>query len=82
MRWPLANLCKSESPAFHLLSPRQGDRTAAKVHRVTADVSLLTDNCEQEEGVVTPLVLTASPVGPQVSLNHNGAGVIWMGGHY
>lgn len=77
----LAHLCKSESTEFHLLSPRQGDSTAVKVDRLTADVSLINKNCEQEEEVVMPLALTASPVAPQVSLNHNGAGIIWMGTH-
>lgn len=72
----LAYLCKSESPEFHLLSPRQGDRTAVKVDCLTADVSLVNKNCEQEEEVVVPCALTASP--PPVSLTHNGAGIIWM----
>lgn len=43
----LAYLCKSESPEFHLLSPRQGDGAAVKVDRVTAGVSLI--NSEQED---------------------------------
>lgn len=44
----------SQSPEFHLLSPRQGDSPAVKVDRVTADVSLINKNCEQEDEVVTP----------------------------